>query len=75
IPWPVLRIPHDIQHIKASEVHQIVLWTELEAATKAGVQRLSAEIKRWHPDKFHVRVLPFVVPHQRAAVAEAAAWV
>ncbi|KAJ7695406.1 hypothetical protein B0H17DRAFT_1131457 [Mycena rosella] len=75
IPWPVILAPTHASHIMPVEVHQFVLCAKLETITPAGQTRLNEEIKRFHPDKFAVRVLPLVLPRHRAAVAEAAAWV
>ncbi|KAJ6590671.1 hypothetical protein DFH09DRAFT_209562 [Mycena vulgaris] len=75
IPWPIMHIPHAPSHITPEEVHQFVLCAEPTAVDQAGVLRLTAEIKRWHPDKFNVAVLPLVVELARPAVAEAAALV
>ncbi|KAJ7096679.1 hypothetical protein B0H15DRAFT_741055, partial [Mycena belliarum] len=74
IPWPVLQAPLTASHITPVGIHQFMvgLRTDPVEWAEAYKHHLSAEVKRWHPDKFDLIVLPLVVPHHRAAVKEAA---
>ncbi|KAJ7135958.1 hypothetical protein C8R44DRAFT_390665 [Mycena epipterygia] len=74
IPWPVKHICYHASHIAPIDVHQFVIYPELEPVSQEALRRLSSEIKRWHPDHFR-RILPLVCAPEQAAVAEAAGWV
>ncbi|TDL17512.1 hypothetical protein BD410DRAFT_687448, partial [Rickenella mellea] len=74
IPWPALKLPNSPADITKDDIskflfHPLRLQRVQDKGKRAVIRE---ELRRWHPDKFCVRVLEKVNPSERALVWEAA---
>jgi NACHT domain len=77
-PWPVLRWVGGIGELTEGAIGAYVgspWYPEGDGGGGKGVgmkERIKKHIRRWHPDRFEMRVLPRVVERERAVVKEGA---
>jgi len=67
--WPMFEHPSEPEYMTTSAISAYVL-SEYAPDTnaKSHKDRIKGHLKRWHPDKFEVRILPRVVEEEREKV-------
>ncbi|PCH45091.1 hypothetical protein WOLCODRAFT_77617 [Wolfiporia cocos MD-104 SS10] len=76
IPWPTLRVPRIIEDLSTSAIDAYVQSPHYpDDGSKSARDRIKAQIRKWHPDRFDNLILRKVIEEDRERVQEAAGTV
>ncbi|KAH9962241.1 hypothetical protein BC827DRAFT_1130738, partial [Russula dissimulans] len=74
--WPVFKRPFEPEDMTTSAISAYVFSKYApDADTKSDKDRVKYHLKRWHPDRFELRILPRVVEEEREKVKAGAGFV